>query len=345
MTGGKSVGCDTAPAPRRRARSGAATGRRKPARRLWITAFGLLLLIGAPTGGQAQRGSQDDRVTVNYDILTNLDWAASVSAAELGGRRAALLSPPDQIPVSRLLIKPAHVASRTPEPSKPAPSESARKQPSAAGQTDGSPLPEQPADAPMESPARVLPLEPRPPPPEPLVPVPPAKNLAAQTPVRLPEPDSPEPAGAMALAAPAKPAANPVATAPATQPAASQPAAPQTAALPPGGEARDRLAPGDFRLLFATSGAELSPSAEQRLVELADRLRQEETRRIQIMSYASAADESVSRARRLSLSRALAVRTFLIDKGVPSTRIDVRALGSDVGDGPADRIDVVDARR
>ena len=97
--------------------------------------------------------------------------------------------------------------------------------------------------------------------------------------------------------------------------------------------------------MFATSTAELSRSDEQRLVELADRLQQEQSRRIQIMSYASAVDENVSRARRLSLSRALAVRSFLIDKGVPSTRIDVRALGSNVGDGPADRIDVVDVRR
>jgi len=45
--------------------------------------------------------------------------------------------------------------------------------------------------------------------------------------------------------------------------------------------------------------------------------------------------------RRLSLSRALAVRAFLIDQGVRSTRLDVRALGDKTGDGPADRVDIV----
>ena len=44
--------------------------------------------------------------------------------------------------------------------------------------------------------------------------------------------------------------------------------------------------------------------------------------------------------RRLSLSRALAVRTFLIDNGVRSTRIDVRALGDKAPDEPANRVDV-----
>jgi outer membrane protein OmpA-like peptidoglycan-associated protein len=43
----------------------------------------------------------------------------------------------------------------------------------------------------------------------------------------------------------------------------------------------------------------------------------------------------------LSLSRALAVRAFLIEQGVRSTRMDVRALGDKVPDGPVDRVDVL----
>ncbi len=58
-------------------------------------------------------------------------------------------------------------------------------------------------------------------------------------------------------------------------------------------------------------------------------------------------DGGPSKARRLSLSRALAVRAFLIDQGVRSTRMDVRALGDKVQDGPSDRVDIAprDARR
>ena len=45
--------------------------------------------------------------------------------------------------------------------------------------------------------------------------------------------------------------------------------------------------------------------------------------------------------RRLSLSRALTVRSYLISQGVRSTRIDVRALGARASDGPADRVDLL----
>ncbi|MCH8925159.1 MAG: OmpA family protein [Proteobacteria bacterium] len=58
-------------------------------------------------------------------------------------------------------------------------------------------------------------------------------------------------------------------------------------------------------------------------------------------SVASRSPGSASAARRLSLSRALAVRAYLIEQGVRSTRMDVRALGDKVPDGPADRVDVL----
>jgi outer membrane protein OmpA-like peptidoglycan-associated protein len=45
--------------------------------------------------------------------------------------------------------------------------------------------------------------------------------------------------------------------------------------------------------------------------------------------------------RRLSLARGLAVRAYLIDKGVPRDRLDVQALGASADGGPADRVDVV----
>ena len=47
---------------------------------------------------------------------------------------------------------------------------------------------------------------------------------------------------------------------------------------------------------------------------------------------------------RLSLSRALAVRAFLIDRGVRSTRMDVRALGNKFEKGPGDRVDLIFAK-
>ena len=67
--------------------------------------------------------------------------------------------------------------------------------------------------------------------------------------------------------------------------------------------------------------------------------------RLQLLAYASGASRSASRARRLSLSRALAARSYLIKEGVRSTRIDVRALGNKTQGGPPDRIDLIVTKR
>ena len=70
------------------------------------------------------------------------------------------------------------------------------------------------------------------------------------------------------------------------------------------------------------------------------RLKADDQLRVQLMAYAGGAGLSASKARRLSLSRALTVRSFLIDNGVKSSRIDVRALGDKIPDGPSNRVDL-----
>ncbi len=97
---------------------------------------------------------------------------------------------------------------------------------------------------------------------------------------------------------------------------------------------------GDLRLTFASGSAELSEAAKKQLLDLSKSLALNTSRRVQLLAYAADSGQGASPARRLSLSRALAVRAFLIDQGVRSTRMDVRALGSKAGDGPADRVDV-----
>jgi outer membrane protein OmpA-like peptidoglycan-associated protein len=62
--------------------------------------------------------------------------------------------------------------------------------------------------------------------------------------------------------------------------------------------------------------------------------------RVQLEAYGGAPGDKSSDARRLSLKRALAVRQLLIDNGVPSNRIDVRAMGGADDKGPTDRVDV-----
>jgi outer membrane protein OmpA-like peptidoglycan-associated protein len=97
---------------------------------------------------------------------------------------------------------------------------------------------------------------------------------------------------------------------------------------------------GSVSIAFAGQDAALPPTASAELEAVAARMAASPDAQAQILAYASADDGNVSRARRLSLSRALATRSFLIDHGIASSRIDVRALGNQVPEGAPDRVDV-----
>ena len=129
----------------------------------------------------------------------------------------------------------------------------------------------------------------------------------------------------------------------ATPPAAKSNTATQTAAMP---KVEPTIRPGSLRRIgFAPGSAKLNGSAADELKVVADAMERDEALRIQLLAYAGQADDSASQARRLSLSRALAARSQLIEQGVRSTRIDVRALGNKSAGGPADRIDIIVTKR
>ena len=99
---------------------------------------------------------------------------------------------------------------------------------------------------------------------------------------------------------------------------------------------------GQVRIVFPSESDEVPPASEAALKELAAMMMADPTLRLEILAYASGGDEAqANRARRLSLSRALAVRSFLIDQDIRSTRMDVRAEGSNTEVEPADRVDIV----
>ncbi len=62
--------------------------------------------------------------------------------------------------------------------------------------------------------------------------------------------------------------------------------------------------------------------------------------RVQLQAYGGPHGDKSSDARRLSLKRALVVRELLIEDGVPSEKIDVRAMGGADDNGVPDRVDV-----
>lgn len=117
----------------------------------------------------------------------------------------------------------------------------------------------------------------------------------------------------------------------------------QTASLPP--VSRKPATANLVRLAFKGGEAKLPAPAIKQLDDVVGKLTKQSTLRLQLLAYADGTTSSGSQARRLSLSRALAVRSYLIEKGIRSTRIDVRALGNQVKGSPADRVDIVINKR
>jgi outer membrane protein OmpA-like peptidoglycan-associated protein len=153
-----------------------------------------------------------------------------------------------------------------------------------------------------------------------------------------PRPNLPPPAKS-AVAAPSAASKGPAAQG--AQPASS---ANQTAALTP-----NVGAPGagkiEDRLLFSNTGDELSSDAKAELSQFAKRLAADTRLHVQIMAYAGG-DGDPSQARRVSLARALAARSYLVDQGVDVKQVDVRPMGNRTEAGlPPDRVDLVLAER
>jgi outer membrane protein OmpA-like peptidoglycan-associated protein len=170
------------------------------------------------------------------------------------------------------------------------------------------PVPEPPADRPI---------------------VPPPEGVQLATPVIPPAPPGEPP---VIATVPGLPGERPQSAVP---PRPTRPGVPlpSPADLPAGTE---------FRVVFPDDTAQtLSPADTRLLSGIAARLQQDENTRLEVLGYASGTPETNRESRRLSLERALAVRSYLIDQGVRRTRIDVRALGQTASQGPADRVDLL----
>jgi outer membrane protein OmpA-like peptidoglycan-associated protein len=168
---------------------------------------------------------------------------------------------------------------------------------------------------------------------------PPPSRPAPAAEVAAAPPPSPPPSPPMAPPAPAPERA--AAPAPAIAPAVRPPPAapPRTAALAPESTSVSRPT-GDAVLSFTPGEATLTPEAMRKLNEFSAMLMNSEAK-VQLMAYSSAGGEGGSNARRLSLSRGLAVRNYLMDRGIRMTRITLRPFGQAADDGLPDRVDLV----
>ncbi len=139
-------------------------------------------------------------------------------------------------------------------------------------------------------------------------------------------------------------AQTPPAPAPAPAPPQQVAALPNPTPTPSSNTTSDGIIRHDDMLtvLFRPDENQLPSGAMPALTQLAQRMSRDDSLTLKLLAYADGDSSSISKARRLSLSRALEVRKVLMDLGVRSTRIEVRALGSKRdGSAPIDRVDAL----
>jgi outer membrane protein OmpA-like peptidoglycan-associated protein len=219
-------------------------------------------------------------------------------------------------------------------------SESSKAADQAAASTGDSAPPAEPetmpteVPSPVEQPAAQAPATP--------TPTTPAESTPAETETAEATPETPAAASAATSAT----------TGTETQPEGEQqaavapetpPAAPAEGTTPPAAEGAGALPAGAVRIVYASDAGEVPADSSAQLDTIAQDMLANQDKRIQVLSYAAGSPDNENKARRKSLERGLAIRSYLMKAGVPSTRIDVRALGNKTEGGPADRVDIIPA--
>jgi outer membrane protein OmpA-like peptidoglycan-associated protein len=93
------------------------------------------------------------------------------------------------------------------------------------------------------------------------------------------------------------------------------------------------------RVRFSTGKTDLPRTAQPLLDSLVQRL-QTSQERVRLAAFSGKAGDLSSDARRLSLARAIAIRSYLVSRGIAVDRVDVLAFGG-ATDGIGDRVDVL----
>ena len=299
--------------------------------RLRIPACALIALLaaGAPAGAQMYPGQ---------DVTVNPDAAGTKVLLYPGGNYVRVVRPllqpgePDPYAPIHLHMPLPHRAVHRVAKAKPKVETAAtqpRAQQAAADTMPFSALPSESAST------LVAPVAPAPKKPTPA----PAKMIAVAKPASAKPkaaPKAPTPASDSDMAFLSGPQMTPVAA-----PAPTPPKPAKVAANEPPPENTANMSRRST-IPFAPGAEEPAPSVLDTVKAMSGDLSTALTNgsaRIQLQAYGGKQNDRSSDARRLSLKRALIIRQLLIDDGVPSERIDVRAMGG-ASDGAPDRVDV-----
>ena len=90
---------------------------------------------------------------------------------------------------------------------------------------------------------------------------------------------------------------------------------------------------------FNPEDKELQEKAVLKLNKIVRIMNLNKNQRLELTAYSS--EDSASKARRMSLMRALTIRSFLIKRGISRSKLNVKALGNNTGIGPVDRVDII----
>jgi outer membrane protein OmpA-like peptidoglycan-associated protein len=124
----------------------------------------------------------------------------------------------------------------------------------------------------------------------------------------------------------------------------AQAAPPKTAAPPPVAQPAAPAGPSEAAgspattVSFDRQSVEINAAARGSLDTLAQVLRAQGVRQVELRGYATG--EDADDTRKLALVRTLAVRMYLIDQGVKA-RIEVMAQAAPAKSGPKERVDVL----
>jgi outer membrane protein OmpA-like peptidoglycan-associated protein len=311
------------------------------------------IVLGKPGG---------DPVIVNLSVLDDLDRGANKAKGLLfpgssprdAGR--ITLYPPGQMPRAKL-IKPQRKARKTIKTARKAPRKTTRK-PAKRKTKKAAPKIAVAPPRKVTPPPKMPKMANLPPPPPPPPALPKRKSVSAPkaAPITAPKLVGRKKTATLADTPPVTPAPRTNVTSkaliskpivkqpkPAPKMAAPKMAAPKVSApkmVTPKQTASLPKSVSSHRLAFSAGSASLPKKSVPELKAIVQAMKKDNALRLQLRAYAKGGEDKSSQARRLSLSRALAVRSFLIKEGVRSTRIDVRALGDKVPSGPPDRVDL-----
>ncbi|MCH2546704.1 MAG: hypothetical protein MK052_03715 [Alphaproteobacteria bacterium] len=102
----------------------------------------------------------------------------------------------------------------------------------------------------------------------------------------------------------------------------------------------DRQNRKQVRLFYGRDDREVLPVMQDALKTVVKDLKDNPQTQLKIQSYAGTNMDDKTSSNRMSLGRALALRAYMIEAGIPTERVIVSSKGNDSAGGPAERVDI-----